>query len=128
MRFTLPPGPPITFRARLHDARTATAIGRWLALAFVVCFATGVLSHFLQHPPGWLADHLPSRPYWGYRLTQGLHVASGIAAIPLLLAKLWAVYRGCSRGRPYGPSCTRWSACRWRCWSPPPSSSSSPAC
>ena len=29
---------------------------------------------------------------WGYRLTQGLHIASGIAAIPLLLAKLWTVY------------------------------------
>ncbi|MEV6573596.1 molybdopterin-dependent oxidoreductase [Streptomyces sp. NPDC051577] len=92
MRPTLPPGPPITFKARLHDPRTATVIGRWLALAFAACFATGVLSHFLQHPPGWLADHLPSRPYWGYRLTQGLHVASGTAAIPLLFAKLWAVY------------------------------------
>ncbi|WP_405421384.1 molybdopterin-dependent oxidoreductase [Streptomyces erythrochromogenes] len=92
MRFTLPPGPPVAFKSRLHDARTATAIGRPLALAMVVCFATGVLSHYLQHPPGWLADRLPSRPYWGYRLTQGLHVASGIAAVPLLLAKLWAVY------------------------------------
>ncbi|KOV20099.1 molybdopterin-binding protein [Streptomyces sp. XY413] len=92
MRFTLPPGPPVTFKARLHDARTATAIGRWLGLAVVVCFATGVLSHYLQHPPGRLADLLPPRPYWGYRLTQGLHVASGTAAVPLLLAKLWAVY------------------------------------
>ncbi|MEV7443931.1 molybdopterin-dependent oxidoreductase [Streptomyces sp. NPDC091204] len=92
MRFTLPSGPPVTFKARLHDARTATAIGRGLGLAMVVCFATGVLSHYLQHPPGWLADRLPSRPSWGYRLTQGLHVASGTAAIPLLLAKLWAVY------------------------------------
>ncbi|WP_148668218.1 molybdopterin-dependent oxidoreductase, partial [Streptomyces sp. WAC05950] len=92
MRFTLPPGPPVTFKARLHDARTATAIGRWLGAAIVVCFATGVLSHYLQHPPGWLADRLPSRPYWGYRLTQGLHVASGTAAVPLLLAKLWTVY------------------------------------
>ncbi|MFD9104642.1 molybdopterin-dependent oxidoreductase [Streptomyces virginiae] len=92
MRFTLPPGPPVTFKARLHDARTATAIGRWLGPAIVVCFATGVLSHYLQHPPGWLADRLPSRPYWGYRLTQGLHVASGTAAVPLLLAKLWTVY------------------------------------
>lgn len=92
MRFTPPPNPPITFTARLHDARTATAIGRLLGLAVVVCFATGVLSHFLQHPPVWLADRLPSRPYWGYRLTQGLHVASGVAAIPLLLAKLWTVY------------------------------------
>ncbi|MEV7590501.1 molybdopterin-dependent oxidoreductase [Streptomyces sp. NPDC089922] len=92
MRFTLPPGPPVTFKARLHDARTATAIGRWLGLAVIVCFATGLLSHYLQHPPGWLADRLPSRPSWGYRFTQGLHVASGIAAVPLLLAKLWAVY------------------------------------
>ncbi|MER7463162.1 molybdopterin-dependent oxidoreductase [Streptomyces sp. NPDC097981] len=92
MRFTPPQDPPITFKARLHDARTATVIGRVLGLAIVVCFTTGVLSHYLQHPSAWLADRLPSRPYWGYRLSQGLHVASGIAAIPLLLAKLWAVY------------------------------------
>ncbi|MCX4545640.1 molybdopterin-dependent oxidoreductase [Streptomyces sp. NBC_01565] len=94
MPFTFPPPdrPPVTFKGRLHDARTATAIGRWLGIAVAVCFATGVLSHYLQHPPLWLADRLPSRPYWGYRVTQGLHVASGIAAIPLLLAKLWAVY------------------------------------
>ncbi|MGW1161202.1 molybdopterin-dependent oxidoreductase [Streptomyces sp. NPDC002519] len=83
--------PPV-FRGRLHDARTATAIGRWLGLAFAVCFVTGLVSHVLQHPPSWAADELPSRPTWGYRLTQGLHVASGIAAIPLLLAKLWTVY------------------------------------
>ncbi|GED89762.1 molybdopterin-binding protein [Streptomyces sp. 6-11-2] len=83
---------PPAFKGRLHDARTATSIGRWLGLAFVVCFVTGLISHVLQHPPGWLADDLPSRPVWGYRLTQGLHVASGIAAIPLLLAKLWTVY------------------------------------
>ena len=67
-------------------------IGRWLGLAFAVCFLTGLISHYLQHPPSWLAGELPSRPVWGYRLTQGLHVASGTAAIPLLLAKLWTVY------------------------------------
>lgn len=83
--------PPV-FKGRLHDARTATSIGRWLGSAFAVCFVTGLVSHFMQHPPDWLANHIPSRPSWGYRLTQGLHVASGIAAIPLLLAKLWAVY------------------------------------
>ncbi|MGI5135241.1 MULTISPECIES: molybdopterin-dependent oxidoreductase [unclassified Streptomyces] len=83
--------PPV-FRGRLHDARTATSIGRWLGLAFAVCFVTGLISHVLQHPPGWPAGDPPSRPVWGYRLTQGLHVASGIAAIPLLLAKLWTVY------------------------------------
>ncbi|MFI6805522.1 molybdopterin-dependent oxidoreductase [Streptomyces luteogriseus] len=83
--------PPV-FKGRLHDARTATVIGRWLGAAFVLCFVTGLVSHLMQHPPGWLADSLPSRPSWGYRLTQGLHVASGIAAVPLLLAKLWTVY------------------------------------
>ncbi|MDX2676389.1 molybdopterin-dependent oxidoreductase [Streptomyces soliscabiei] len=83
--------PPV-FRGRLHDARTATSLGRWLGLAFVVCFVTGLVSHVMQHPPGWLADDLPSRPSWGYRFTQGLHVASGIAAVPLLAAKLWTVY------------------------------------
>ncbi|MFI1307663.1 molybdopterin-dependent oxidoreductase [Streptomyces sioyaensis] len=83
---------PPEFKGRLHDARTATSIGRWLGSAFAVCFVTGLFSHVMQHPPDWLADSIPSRPAWGYRLTQGLHVASGIAAIPLLLAKLWAVY------------------------------------
>jgi DMSO/TMAO reductase YedYZ molybdopterin-dependent catalytic subunit len=87
LRFSRP-----VFRGGLHDARTATAIGRWLGPAFAVCFVTGLVSHFMQHPPGWLADGIPSRPAWGYRLTQGLHVASGIAAVPLLLAKLWTVY------------------------------------
>jgi DMSO/TMAO reductase YedYZ molybdopterin-dependent catalytic subunit len=83
--------PPV-FKGRLHDARTATSVGRWLGVAFAVCFITGLVSHFMQHPPGWMADRVPSRPAWGYRLTQGLHVASGIAAIPLLTAKLWTVY------------------------------------
>lgn len=80
------------FTGRLHDARTATAIGRWLGAAMAVCFLTGLVSHYLQHPPGWLFGRFPTRPVWGYRLTQGLHVASGIAAVPLLMAKLWTVY------------------------------------
>ncbi|SOD61586.1 Oxidoreductase molybdopterin binding domain-containing protein [Streptomyces zhaozhouensis] len=78
-------------RARLHDARTATAVGRWLGAGVVVCFVTGLVSHHLQTPPGWLAPHLPTRPVWGYQFTQGLHVATGIALVPLLLVKLWAV-------------------------------------
>ncbi len=92
MKPRLPAVRPPAFRGRLHDARTATSIGRWLGAAIAVCFGTGLVSHYLQHPPGWLADDLPSRPLWGYRLTQSLHVATGIAAIPLLLAKLWTVY------------------------------------
>ncbi len=92
MKPRLPAVRPPVFRGRLHDARTATSIGRWLGVAIAVCFGTGLISHYLQHQPGWLLDVLPSRPVWGYRLSQGLHVASGIAAIPLLLAKLWTVY------------------------------------
>ena len=34
----------------------------------------------------------PVSPVWGYRVTQGLHVITGSAAVPLLLVKLWTVY------------------------------------
>lgn len=91
----LPEQPPAflpKFRSVLHEPRTAVVIGRWLALTFTICFATGLISHVLQDPPSWLAGHLPSRPVDGYRTTQGLHVISGIASIPLLGAKLWTVY------------------------------------
>jgi DMSO/TMAO reductase YedYZ molybdopterin-dependent catalytic subunit len=78
------------FRSSLHDERTASLIGTALGIAFATAFLTGLLSHELQlrHPPAWI----PDRPVWIYRFTQGLHVASGLAAIPLLLAKLWTVY------------------------------------
>jgi hypothetical protein len=78
------------FSANLHEERTTSLIGTALGIAFALAFVTGMISHELQHPPSWLP--LPTRPVWFYRFTQGLHVASGIAAIPLLLAKLWTVY------------------------------------
>jgi DMSO/TMAO reductase YedYZ molybdopterin-dependent catalytic subunit len=84
--------PVIRFRGGLHDPRTATVIGRLLGAALLVCFVTGLFSHVLQEPPAWAAARTPVRPVWIFRLTQGLHVATGIAAIPLLLAKLWTVY------------------------------------
>ncbi|PYC78899.1 molybdopterin-binding protein [Streptomyces tateyamensis] len=84
--------PEGAFRSPLHEPRTAVVIGRWLGAALLICFATGLFSHVLQDPPSWLRDHLPSRPVDGYRVTQGLHVISGIAAVPLLGAKLWTVY------------------------------------
>ena len=78
------------FRANLHDERTASLVGTALGIAFATAFVTGIISHELQHPPSWLP--LPTRPVWFYRFTQGLHVTSGMAAIPLLLVKLWTVY------------------------------------
>ncbi|MFJ8039371.1 molybdopterin-dependent oxidoreductase [Kitasatospora sp. NPDC096147] len=83
---------PGAFRSGLHEPRTAVVIGRWLGAAVLVCFVTGLTSHYLQEPPAWLRTRLPSRPVDGYRVSQGLHVISGLAAIPLLGAKLWTVY------------------------------------
>ncbi|MFJ2780962.1 MULTISPECIES: molybdopterin-dependent oxidoreductase [unclassified Kitasatospora] len=80
------------FGSRLHEPRTTVVLGRWLGAAVLVCFLTGLASHLLQNPPSWLAGHLPARPVNGYRVTQGLHVIAGLAAIPLAGAKLWTVY------------------------------------
>ena len=73
-----------------HDERTAAILGISLGVCFTVCFATGIYSHLAQHPTSWF--QLPASPTGLYRLTQGIHVATGIAAVPLLLAKLWAVF------------------------------------
>lgn len=54
------------------------------------CTPTGLISHLIQHPPGWFG--WPAGPDWLYRVTEGLHVAVGLAAIPLFLVKLWTVY------------------------------------
>jgi DMSO/TMAO reductase YedYZ molybdopterin-dependent catalytic subunit len=80
------------FPSRLHDERVAAFLGTALGISFFTCFATGLVSHFSQHPAhlGFLS--LPARPAELYRYTQGVHVATGIASIPLLLAKLWTVY------------------------------------
>lgn len=78
------------FTSPLHEPRTASWLGLALGVSFAVCFATGVLSHLIQQPPDWF--DWPSRPAGLYRVTQGLHVATGIATIPLVLVKLWVVY------------------------------------
>lgn len=80
------------FPSRLHDERVAAVLGTALGISFLTCFLTGLVSHFAQEPLhiGFLS--MPASPGWLYRWTQGLHVASGIAAIPLLLVKLWAVF------------------------------------
>lgn len=97
VRQALPPFtrrfPPIPteddYPSRLHAVDVAARVGRWLGICVLVCFLTGLYSHFVQHPLSWLT--LPHRPVWIYRVTQGLHVTSGIAAIPLLGLKLWVV-------------------------------------
>ncbi|MBG0740053.1 molybdopterin-dependent oxidoreductase [Paeniglutamicibacter antarcticus] len=78
------------FASPVRSTRLSVVLGRWLAFTFMVCFATGLFSHGLQNPPGWM--FFLTRPIWIYQLTQGVHITSGIASIPLLFAKLWSVY------------------------------------
>lgn len=78
------------FPSRLHDRSVAARLGIALGVTFTICFVTGLVSHFMQTPPAWLA--WPSRPISLYRVNQGLHVLTGVASVPLLLAKLWTVY------------------------------------
>lgn len=79
-----------SFTSPLHSTRTAAILGITLGITFTICFVTGLVSHLHQNPVSWLP--LPSRPAGLYRASQSLHIATGIASVPLLLAKLWTVY------------------------------------
>ncbi len=86
------------FSSTLRSTAVTARVGRLLGIAFGICFVTGLLSHYQYHPWSWLPE--PASPIWGYRLTQGLHVLTGTAAIPLLLLKLWSVYPNLFRWPP----------------------------
>jgi hypothetical protein len=79
-----------SFTSRLRSAAVTARVGTWLGICFGVAFLTGLVSHYAQVPDQPVP--FPTSPAWGYRVTQGLHVASGTAAVPLLLVKLWTVY------------------------------------
>jgi DMSO/TMAO reductase YedYZ molybdopterin-dependent catalytic subunit len=78
--------------SQLRGTAVTARVGVCLGVAITVCFLTGLISHFIQHPQPWFLAVWPTRPVWLYRFTQGLHVISGIAAIPLLVVKLWSVW------------------------------------
>lgn len=81
---------PEDFRSRLRGPEVTARVGLWLGICFAIAFLTGLVSHYAQDTPGWLA--FPTRPVSLYRVTQGIHVITGTAAIPLLLIKLWSVF------------------------------------
>lgn len=100
-----PPGGPFRlerWRSPLRGPWLASFLGSALLPLIAVCAITGFLSDAAYNPsiggnaanpdairiPGF---HWPTDPAWLYAATQGLHVVSGLAAIPLLLAKLWSV-------------------------------------
>ena len=93
VQFTTDPDLPLrqhAYQSPLRDERLAAWLGGTLGVLFTVCFATGLYSHLQQHPLSWLP--VSARPAGLFRFTQGLHVASGIASLPVLLAKLWVVW------------------------------------
>ncbi len=99
-----PPGPfrPEFWRSPLRGPWLASILGSALLPLILICAITGFLSQAAYQPglgdnsllPGgglnvYFFDW-PTHPSWLYAFTQGLHVVSGLAAIPLLLAKLWS--------------------------------------
>ena len=78
------------YQSPLRDERLAAWLGAALGVLFTICFVTGLFSHAHQHPLRWFP--VPARPAGLYRFTQGLHVAAGIASVPVLIAKLWLVW------------------------------------
>ncbi|MEZ5077676.1 MAG: molybdopterin-dependent oxidoreductase [Solirubrobacterales bacterium] len=102
-----PPGPtrPSFWRSPLRGPWLASILGSALLPLIVVSAVTGFLSQASYNPGlghnsvlpggglGWdvFTFSWPTDPPWLYAFTQGLHVICGIAAIPLLLAKLWSV-------------------------------------
>jgi DMSO/TMAO reductase YedYZ molybdopterin-dependent catalytic subunit len=86
------------FSSPLRSTAVTARLGRLVGLCFGTCFVTGMLSHYQYLPWSWLPE--PASPVSAYRVTQGLHVATGVTAIPLLLAKLWSVYPNLFRWPP----------------------------
>ncbi|MDQ3896113.1 MAG: molybdopterin-dependent oxidoreductase [Actinomycetota bacterium] len=92
-RFTTDADRPLgqgVYASPLRDERLAAILGAALGILFSICFVTGLYSHIQQHPVSWLP--IAPRPAGLYRFTQGLHVAAGIASVPVLMAKLWLVW------------------------------------
>lgn len=79
-----------SFPAAARSIGLTARVGRWLGITFAICFVTGLASHLAQNPPFGI-DVWPARPSWLYRLSQGVHVTTGVASIPLLAVKLWSV-------------------------------------
>jgi hypothetical protein len=89
VKLTAPPS-DASFSSRLRSATVAARVGLVLGICFAIAFVTGLISHYAQNVSQPIA--FPTSPSWGYRVTQGLHVITGTACVPLLLVKLWSVY------------------------------------
>lgn len=98
-----PPGPtrPEFWKSPLRGPWLSSLLGSMLLPFIAICAITGFLSQVAYGensflPKGGLGFSLapfewPAGWAYLYALTQGLHVISGVTAIPLLIAKLWSV-------------------------------------
>jgi DMSO/TMAO reductase YedYZ molybdopterin-dependent catalytic subunit len=101
-----PPGPfrRTFWRSPLRGPWLTSLFSLGLLVAIPIIAVTGFLSNAIYYPRlgansigrplGPLDFYLlpfPTHPSWLYALTQGLHVTIGLAAFPIVLAKLWSV-------------------------------------
>ncbi len=101
-----PPGPfrRTFWRSPLRGPWLTSVLSLALLFAIPIVAITGFLSNDIYYPRlgsnavgrplGPLDFYLfpfPTHPSWLYALTQGLHVTIGLAAFPIVLAKLWSV-------------------------------------
>jgi DMSO/TMAO reductase YedYZ molybdopterin-dependent catalytic subunit len=91
-----------SWKSPLRGPWLASFLSSALLPLIVICSLTGFLSHAAYNPDlgeNALFDEgvdlyffdWPTGPTWLYALTQGLHIITGLGAIPILLAKLWAI-------------------------------------
>ena len=101
-----PPGPfrREFWRSPIRGPWLTSFLGSALLPLILICAITGFLSHVAYYPDlgmnrigargdvhvFFLPFDWPTSPSWLYAATQGLHVICGVAAIPILLAKLWS--------------------------------------
>ncbi|MGQ0845898.1 MAG: molybdopterin-dependent oxidoreductase [Sporichthyaceae bacterium] len=101
-----PPGPfRVGFwRSPIRGPWLTSVLGAVLLVGLPILFGTGLLS-YLSYNPGlagnggregstlltWVPFNWPTRPSWGYRVSQGTHVVLGAMLVPVILAKLWSV-------------------------------------
>ncbi|WP_347403561.1 molybdopterin-dependent oxidoreductase [Solwaraspora sp. WMMD406] len=91
------------WRSPVRGPWLTSVLGAVLLVCLPLVIVTGLLDYAAYGPRfgqafpsnvGWLRlpyFDWPTRPSWLFRVSQGLHVALGIALIPVILAKLWSV-------------------------------------
>lgn len=95
---------PRWWRSPIRGPWLTSVFGAVLLVGIPVEFITGLISYAAYDPRLAGNDQTPHKgilgfylfnwvtaPSWIYRLTQGIHVALGLALVPVVLAKLWSV-------------------------------------